>query len=260
MYRLFAYLISLTAGGYAMASSKEQTWLDTTFIERAFYEVALKSEFEKGTKPLIKWISPVKVWYQHDVPNQKLHESLAADQFAQIEELTSLSITRARNKNDANFFVYFTRQNMWKNRVKEILGNESAEHTDGATCIFGIGVNQRTREIAHAAVFIPVDQAREQGKLLSCVVEEITQAFGLKNDSDLAYPSVFNDHTPQAFLSPLDIVMMRLLYQPSLKPGMNKQQLKPLVKFMLKKMKSSGYLDRALSISRQAPLYVKYGP
>ena len=109
-------------------------------------------------------------------------------------------------------------------------------------------------EIVYAGIIIPVAQARSRGKLVACIVEEITQVLGLPNDSDTAYPSIFNDHTPEDLLSTLDVVLLQLLYEPELKPGMTKTQVKPIVRKILKRYQETGVLKRAPNTTQQAPL------
>ncbi|HAS26883.1 MAG TPA: hypothetical protein DCR64_15765, partial [Vibrio sp.] len=98
-----------------------------------------------------------------------------------------------------------------------------------------------------------------RGKLVACIVEEITQVLGLPNDSDKAYPSIFNDHTPEDLLSPLDVVLLKLLYEPELKAGMTKSEVKPIVRKILKQYSETGVLQQASKAAQQAPLYQLIG-
>ena len=64
---------------------------------------------------------------------------------------------------------------------------------------------------------------------LSCLHEEIAQGLGLANDSPQARPSIFNDNEEFALLTPQDELMLRILYDPRLKPGMTADQARPIV-------------------------------
>lgn len=64
---------------------------------------------------------------------------------------------------------------------------------------------------------------------LSCYHEEIAQGLGLANDSPLARPSIFNDDEEFALLTRMDELMLRILYDPALRPGMSLQQAQPVV-------------------------------
>lgn len=63
----------------------------------------------------------------------------------------------------------------------------------------------------------------------SCLHEEIVQGFGLLNDSPRARPSIFNDDAEYALLTRQDELMLRILYDPRLKPGMTLAEARPIV-------------------------------
>ncbi|APE42837.1 hypothetical protein BOO69_04915 [Sulfitobacter alexandrii] len=55
---------------------------------------------------------------------------------------------------------------------------------------------------------------------LSCIQEELAQGMGLANDSPAARPSIFNDDDEFALLTGHDELLLKMLYDPRLKPGM----------------------------------------
>jgi len=62
-----------------------------------------------------------------------------------------------------------------------------------------------------------------------CFHEEITQGLGLANDSDLVRPSIFNDDEEFSLLTVQDKLMLKMLYDPRLHPGMTIEQARPVV-------------------------------
>jgi hypothetical protein len=56
---------------------------------------------------------------------------------------------------------------------------------------------------------------------LSCIHEEVAQGLGLSNDSPAARPSIFNDDEEFGLLTEHDEYLLRLLYDPRMKPGMD---------------------------------------
>lgn len=64
---------------------------------------------------------------------------------------------------------------------------------------------------------------------LSCIHEEMAQAMGLPNDSPRARPSIFNDDEEFALLTSQDEQMLRMLYDPALRPGMTAAEATPIV-------------------------------
>ena len=65
---------------------------------------------------------------------------------------------------------------------------------------------------------------------LSCYHEEIAQGLGLANDSPTARPSIFNDDEEFALLTWHDELLLRILYDPRLTPGMTAVQAAPVVR------------------------------
>jgi hypothetical protein len=64
---------------------------------------------------------------------------------------------------------------------------------------------------------------------LSCLHEEMAQALGLPNDSPRARPSIFNDDEEFALLTDHDELLLRLLYNRALRPGMTPDEARPIV-------------------------------
>lgn len=64
---------------------------------------------------------------------------------------------------------------------------------------------------------------------LSCIHEEVAQGLGLANDSPAARPSIFNDDEEFALLTRHDELLLKMLYDRRLRPGMTPQQARPIV-------------------------------
>lgn len=65
---------------------------------------------------------------------------------------------------------------------------------------------------------------------LSCIHEELAQGLGLANDSPAARPSVFNDDEEFGLLTTHDELLLRILYDRRLKPGMTTAEAMPVVR------------------------------
>ncbi|MEM9269031.1 MAG: DUF2927 domain-containing protein, partial [Pseudomonadota bacterium] len=63
----------------------------------------------------------------------------------------------------------------------------------------------------------------------ACIHEEIAQSMGLVNDSLEARPSIFNDDYEFALLTRHDEVLLSMLYDPALRPGMTATEVIPLL-------------------------------
>ena len=65
---------------------------------------------------------------------------------------------------------------------------------------------------------------------LSCLHEEVAQGLGLANDSPRARPSIFNDDEEFALLTTHDELLLRMLYDERLQPGMDGRAALPTVR------------------------------
>lgn len=65
---------------------------------------------------------------------------------------------------------------------------------------------------------------------MSCIHEELAQGLGVGNDSPLARPSIFNDDDEYALLTRHDEMLLQILYDPRLKPGMGPEEALPIVR------------------------------
>jgi len=81
----------------------------------------------------------------------------------------------------------------------------------------------------YSAVMILIRAEHPPLTRLSCVHEEMAQAMGLPNDSPDARPSLFNDSLEFALLTEHDEVLLRMLYDPRLRPGMSAAEARPLL-------------------------------
>jgi len=70
----------------------------------------------------------------------------------------------------------------------------------------------------------------------SCVHEEMAQAMGLANDTPRARPSIFNDDDEFALLTRHDELLLKMLYDPRLRPGMTLDQARPIIAQMAEEL------------------------
>lgn len=67
---------------------------------------------------------------------------------------------------------------------------------------------------------------------LSCIHEELSQGLGLANDYPRARPSIFNDDEEFALLTRHDELLLQILYDPRLRPGMTEAEARPIVEII----------------------------
>ena len=233
-------------------------WKNLTYITQAFSEIALKNEYDVAKHRVRKWRIPVRVFVEHQVGDRALHTQLVRMHLAHLAEITGHDIQLVDTLLDANLHLVFTRQSQWESEVTRLMGPSSAKNVHGSVCMAKFALNAKS-EIERAWVIIPVDQAQMHGKLVACVVEEITQVLGLPNDSEKVFPSIFNDKTPQDLLTGLDFILLKLLYNPSIRAGMTAAEVKAPLQILLEQWQRDGTLIHADKTVRQGQLYPLLG-
>jgi len=66
----------------------------------------------------------------------------------------------------------------------------------------------------------------------------MAQSLGLSNDSKVARPSIFNDDEEFALLTKHDEILLKILYDRRLKPGMNNIEARPIVTKIAQELKN----------------------
>mgnify|MGYP000052294698 CR=1 FL=1 len=71
---------------------------------------------------------------------------------------------------------------------------------------------------------IVVNAERDTESTYHCLLEELIQSMGIPNDSDLIRPSVFSDKDKLTKITRSDEVLIRTLYDPRMRTGMDKTE------------------------------------
>jgi hypothetical protein len=242
----------------SITASAEEAWQSPEYLQQAFFEVALHSEYAPGEQPVRKWVQPIKVWLDHHTDQVEQHATLTKYHLQHLSKITGHPISFAKSREEANFIVVFSHLQLWRNDIALVSGSLTLKPPDDAACMFGIDLDDK-KAIKKAWVVIPVDFAQEHRQLLSCIVEETTQAMGLPNDSEKVYPSIFNDKTPESLLTGLDALLLKMLYQPAVKTGMRVGQVRPVLANILQRWQTDGTILDAERNVRQSELYELMG-
>ncbi len=232
-------------------------WQDPNYIERAFIEVALKNEYRKTDQRIVKWEHPIRYQIQYlYIKPYPIADALIKAHLQDLESYTHLSIDPA-GKRRPNFRIIFTQDRYFKDVIAQYAHSRVQDIDKKANCM-GTFQTNRQHEITHATVVIPVDHALAHGLLPACVVEETTQVLGLPNDSDWVNPSIANDASKIDLLTGLDYIMLKILYDPTLKPalkaGMPLKVSRPIIRQRIKELKKRGEIKRASRIVNRGEL------
>lgn len=188
-----------------------------TLLERQFEKIAFSAEYggvhRRGR--IVKWIGPIRVRIRGF--NSLLYLQEVEAQLRELRMLTGLPIDLVNWSNAGlppNLDINFTAQPAKAGLFDPTAPCRTIFHDSGFV-------------IRRVEIFISPDNPAQRQH---CIAEELTQAMGLANDSPLIANSIFNDDSRQALLAPWDTLMLRVLYDPRIRPGMTRNDAMPIVR------------------------------
>lgn len=213
-----------------------------------FIRIAMYDEYDSSTGNLVaratesrlrRWNTPVRMglYFGPSVPKDRQASDRAriASFLARLTRLTGVPIQLSATR--VNFFLYIVNEDERRTLGPLISASmpgvgpaDIASFTrmpSSTYCQVSAMVDNATSLYRRA---IAVVRAEHPDLMkLSCLHEEITQGLGLPNDSPQARPSIYNDDQEFALMTPMDEMMLRMLYDRRLRPGMTVQQAQPIV-------------------------------
>ncbi len=226
---------------------------DTPFTDRMlvenFVRIALYDEYDRSSNgasvqrqtvsQLRRWAAPVRVGLRFGAsvpPDRKTTDRARVSSYlARLAELTGHPI-RLDDANP-NFAIYIVNEEeraalgpALRAALPGIAEPDVAGMTDMPRSTYCLVYAQSSGTSAIYTGAFAVIRAEHPDLLrLSCLHEEIAQGLGLPNDSPTARPSIFNDDEEFALLTRQDEAMLRLLYNPALRPGMSEAEARPII-------------------------------
>ncbi len=234
-------------------------WHNKQYIEYGFYNIALNGEHERISPVVRKWVQPLRVWFYSEAGDPALQRWLLSTHLQQLSRITGLPTTFVLDRNQANVRILFTGERDPNGMAARALSHSGLRQLQRSVCVGQFRSNRRG-EIIRGTVVIPVERAESLGKLLPCVIEEVTQMLGLLNDSRHFHPTVFSDVTDDEFLTGFDYLLLKLLYSPQLVTGMTYFQAAPVIRRQLDAWERNGLIYRASSLVADSPLHVFLTP
>jgi hypothetical protein len=225
---------------------------DTPFTDvmlaRNFVRIALYDEYEPGrplevTDPVMsrlrRWESPVRMDIRFGAtvpPDQQARDrATIAAYAARLSRITGLPIAQVQA--GGNYHVYVVNED-----DRLALGDELRRVAPGISdsTVRAI-VNMQRSTLCLVVAFsddggpvyskaIAVIRGEHPDLLRSaCVHEELAQGLGLANDHPQARPSIFNDDEEFGLLTRHDELLLKILYDRRLTPGMTPTEAAPIV-------------------------------
>ena len=189
-------------------------------------------------KPLTKWQGPIG----YAVIGTEADVAQVDGLMRRLAGLTGLVIERVGDE-DANFVVLLLDEREQRAARYTFADTESRAFFDGfVAAIFDCGAiaewSEDEPEITRALVYLHGDLGGLYRRL--CFHEEISQSLGLFNDDATVRPSIFNDDDEFALLTTHDEYLLRILYDPRLRPGMTPEEAMPLVVRIVEELRPGG--------------------
>ena len=221
-----------------------------TMLVRDFERIALAEEYARGAGfargsgelgRIKKWTGPVRISVEFGASvdaEQRIKDTGDVTAYARrLARVTGHPISVSQS--NANFHVLFMGEDdsaQIKPRIRALVPEINAASLAifdnlprSIHClVLAFSGSQDGYDYARAVALI----RDEHPDLLrqSCIHEEVAQGLGLGNDSPEARPSIFNDDDEFALLTTHDEMLLKILYDPRLKPGMTAEQVRPVVR------------------------------
>jgi hypothetical protein len=243
---MLCLLLVLQACSTAVPTSRDLN--DEDYVQN-FRTVAFYREFdpEQIEQVLTRWEEPLRVAVVGDV-NER-HIEYMRLHLADLAALSGLEVALS-DRDTANVIVILSPDpferalDTYRADYRGFFASDpsmeavTARMKKEATCFARIVPGDSDDVIVGAVALIPTDQGRFVTR--ACIIEELTQAMGLFNDSDAIRPSIFNDSSPNMILSDHDRILLRTLYDPRLQPGMTWNQAEPIVRTVIAELRHPG--------------------
>ncbi len=253
--RVRDYWLLLIAIILATTSPVRADQLELDDLVAHFEEVVFGSEIAgiEGASQIQKWVSPVRVSISSlrgtmretadgkrnlkldRVRPQEAHIDMVRRHLTTLVRLTGVANEKSDPESGkaANFFIKFVpRLAMGQPFIEpDVDPALLARLARPGVCYFVI------RPIRTGALFralIVVNNELPADQMDACILEEMTQAMGLPNDSDVVQPSVFNQKSIQRTLSQSDELILKSLYDHRLPAGTPKNDALRIVRDLLR--------------------------
>jgi hypothetical protein len=236
----------LTSGLLRQDGGGPDTPFSSDMFVRNFQQITFFDEYSSVGQPqgvagnLRRWAQPIRfaVEFGASVPlSQQRKDRADVGQFAKrLATATGHPITLGGT---ANFYVLFVGEDDRADVIDQMIGrlpgvgktnlSSLRNLSDDIYCAVAAYSSGANSDVYTAAVAV-IRSENPDLLRLSCIHEELAQGLGLANDSPDARPSIFNDDDEFALLTNHDELLLKMLYDPRLKPGMSLTEATPIIR------------------------------
>jgi hypothetical protein len=197
-------------------------------VARGFFKAVFGAELRlRGRTDVIrKYDGPVRVFIE-----SRAKPDRSADVAKVIDDIRSrvdhLDIAVTDDRAAANFFVTLVRDREFTRTVRTMYGRDRAKRIArlDPQCLSGFRKDDQYR-IVQSNVLLVADVG--EFIFYDCAYEELLQALGPINDTDVP-GTMFNDDVQMGFFDVYDQYILNILYDPRIRPGMTREQVRALL-------------------------------
>ncbi len=222
-----------------------------TMLVRNFVSIALEEEYVRGqglrpsngnaSSAIKKWTQPVRVTTEFGpgVPQDQIAwNQREVTQFtARLSRITDHPMSMVDD--NANFHVLFMSEDdagLIAPRIRQIVPdvNPAAlrlfDRLPRSIHCLVVAFARNAGGYDYGTAIAVIRSEHPDLMRRSCIHEEMAQGMGLGNDDPRARPSIFNDDDEFALLTRHDEMLLKILYDPRLRPGMRSEAALPVAR------------------------------
>jgi hypothetical protein len=214
-------------------AAERTTFTDAEIID-GFFRIVFGAEFHVAGRVdrIRKYEVPVRVYVDSRAKPDRRRQltTVVADIKSKVQHL---DIAMVERRKDANVTVTLVRDRDIERTIERFYGREQAEKIVKSLepqCLSGFRKDDLFR-ITNSDVIVAVDAG--DFIFYDCMYEELLQALGPINDDDDLPWTMFNDEVQMGFFGIYDQYLLNLLYDPRIRAGMTKDQVRAILPAIL---------------------------
>jgi hypothetical protein len=210
-------------------AAERKAFTDAEIID-GFFRIVFGAEFHVSGRVdrIRKYEVPVRVYVEgRATPERRKQIARVVEDIG--AKVRHLDIAMTNTRADANVIVILVRDRDLEKTIRQFYGREQAARIVKSLepqCLSGFRKDELFR-IQHSDVILVVDAG--QFIFMDCIYEELLQALGPINDDDDLPWTMFNDEVQMGFFGLYDQYLLNILYDPRIRAGMTKEQVKELL-------------------------------
>ena len=221
-----------------LRAAEQKTFTDAQIID-GFFKIAFGAELAVAGRAdrIRKYDGPVRVFVESRAKPDRRRQVAEAvgDIGARVDHLdiamtddraaANVAVTLVRNRDlGATIRAFY-----WRHRARRI------ERSLEPQCLSGFSKDEQYR-IIHSDVILVIDAG--EFIFYDCVYEELLQALGPINDDASVPWTMFNDEVQKGFFDVYDQYLLNILYDPRIRPGMTRHEVRALLPEVLPSVRS----------------------